>query len=307
MKKQTEAVYPSKYSKFRLKNITHNTSADDFVFVRSIIKNSLDPIVPLMAGITRADPNYFVNLQTRGFDKRRLVVLEYVIAGSGHITYNGITKKVSAGDFYLLNSEFNGSYHSDPQDPFVKKWVNLNGQLVPSLLKAHGIKNQVLILHFDAERYLDDILDILSSYDEGNPQEYDRKLSHVLIDLFVDIRSFQEMQKKELRSASISEMVKYIDNNLLQNEITVDSLSNEFYVSRRTVHRMFVKEFNMPPLKYITAKKMELAQKMLAEDLSVEEVSKQLYFSNPEYFRKVFVSVCGMSPQKYKKQMQKKS
>lgn len=307
MKKQPEAVYPSKYSKFRLKNITHNTSADDFVFVRSIIRNSLDPLVPLMAGITRADPNYFVNLQTRGFDKRRLVVLEYVISGSGHITYNGITKKVSAGDFYLLNSEFHGSYHSDPQDPFVKKWVNLNGQLVPSLLKSHGIKDQVLILHFDAERYLDDILDILSSYDEEDSLEYDRRLSHVLIDLFVDIRNFQETQKKELRSASISEMVKYIDNNLLQCEITVDLLSNEFYVSRRTVHRMFVKEFNMPPLKYITAKKIELAQKMLAENLSVEEVSKQLYFSNAEYFRKVFVSNCGMSPQKYKKQMQKKS
>lgn len=307
MKKTPEAVYPSKYSKFHLKNKTHNTAADDFVFVRSVIRNSLDPIMPLMAGITRADPDYFVNLQARGFDKRRLVVLEYVISGSGHITYNGITKKVSAGDFYLLNSEFNGSYHSDPNDPFVKKWVNLNGQLAPALLKAHGIRNQVLILHFDAEKYLDDILDILSSYNEDNPQEYDRRLSHVLIDLFVDIRSFQEMQKKELRSASISEMVRYIENNLLQTEITVDSLSNEFYVSRRTVHRMFVKEFNMPPLKYITAKKIELAQKMLAEDLSVEEVSKQLYFSNTEYFRKVFVSVSGISPQKYKKQMQKKS
>ena len=307
MEKQSEAVYPSKYSKFRHKSKNINSYADDFIFVRSNIRNSLEPLVPLMAGITRADPNYFINHQSKGFLERRLVVLEYVISGSGHISYNGITKKVGAGDFYLLNSEFSGSYHSDPKDPFVKKWVNLNGQLVPSLLKAYGIKNQVLILHFDAERYLDDIFDILSSYDEGNPQEYDRKLSHVLIDLFVDIRNFQEMQKKELRSASISEIVKYIDNNLLQSEITVDSLSNEFYVSRRTVHRMFVKEFNMPPLKYITAKKMELAQKMLAEDLSVEEVSKQLYFSNPEYFRKVFVSVCGMSPQKYKKQMQKKS
>lgn len=307
MKKQTESVYPSKYGKFHLKNKTHNTSADDFVFVRSVDRNSLAPIVPLMAGITRADPNYFVILQSRGFDKRRLVVLEYVVSGSGHITYNGITKKVSAGDFYLLNSEFSGSYHSDSNDPFVKKWVNLNGQLVPSLLKAHGIRNQVLILHFDAERYLDTILDILSSYDEDNPQEYDRRLSHVLIDLFVDIRSFMEMQKKELRSASITEIVKYIENNLLQTEITVDSLSNEFYVSRRTIHRMFVKEFNMPPLKYITAKKIELAQKMLAEDISVEEVSKQLYFSSAEYFRKVFVSVCGISPQKYKKQMQKKS
>ena len=102
-------------------------------------------------------------------------------------------------------------------------------------------------------------------------------------------------------------MVRYIDNNLLQNEISVDTLSHEFYVNRRTVHRMFVKEFNMPPLKYITSKKIELAQKMLAENLSVEEVSKQLFFSSAEYFRKVFVSVCGMSPQQYKKQMQKKS
>ena len=58
---------------------------------------------------------------------------------------------------------------------------------------------------------------------------------------------------------------------------------------------------------YITGKKIELAQKMLAENLSVEEVSKQLYFSNAEYFRKVFVSTCGISPQKYKNQMQNKS
>ena len=307
MKKQYESVNTSKYTSFRLKNKTHNTSADDFVFVRSVNRNSLDPIVPLMAGITRADSNYFVNLHARGFDKRRLVVLEYVTQGIGHITYNGITKKVCEGDFYLLNSEFNGSYHSDPKKPFVKKWVNLNGQLVPALLKAYGIKNQVLILHFDAERYLDDILNILSTYNEKSPEEDDRKLAHVLMDLFVDIKSFSDNAKKELRSASISEMVKYIDNNLLQSEISVDTLSHEFYVSRRTVHRMFVKEYNMPPLKYITAKKIELAQKMLAEDLSVEEVSKQLYFSSAEYFRKVFVSVCGMSPQQYKKQMQKKS
>ena len=307
MKSSSELLHQPEYNRFRLKNAVQNTSADDFVFVRSIIRNSLDPVVPLMAGITRADPNYFINLQSRGFDKRWFVVLEYVVSGSGYINYNGITKKVSAGDFYLLNSEFNGSYHSDSKDPFVKKWVNLNGQLTPSLLKAHGIRNQVLIMHFDAEKYLDRIFEIVSKYNEQDPYEDDRKLSHVLIDLFVDIRIHQEAQKKVLGSANIQDIVKYIDNNLLQSEITVESLSNTFYVSRRTVHRMFLKEFGMPPLKYITAKKIELAQKMLAENLSVEEVSKILYFSNAEYFRKVFVSVCGISPQKYKKQMQNKS
>ena len=304
MKKQIDA---SKYSKFHLKNTTHNTAADDFVFVRSIIRNSLDPIVPLMAGTTRADSNYFVNLQAKGFDKRWFVVLEYVVSGSGYITYNGIMKKVSAGDFYILNSEFNGSYHSDSKDPFVKKWVNLNGQLTPALLKAYGIKNQVFILHFDAERHLDSILEILSNYNEETPDDDDRKLARVLVELFADIRMHREAQKKELRSASISDMIHYIDNNLLQNDVTVDSLSNAFYVSKRTVHRMFVKEFDMPPHKYITAKKIELAQKMLSENLSVEDVSSLLFFSSAEYFRKVFVSISGTSPQKYKKQMLNKS
>lgn len=302
-----KTLYPSKYNKFHLKNMTHNTSADDFVFVRSIIRNSLDPVVPLMAGITRADPNYFIDLRNMGFDKRRLIVMEYVVSGTGHITYNGITKKVSKGDFYLLNSEFNGSYRSDSRDPYVKKWVNFNGQLVPALLKAFGVKNQVLILHMDVEEYFDRLLEILSRYNEASPWEDDLEISHVLLDMFEHIRRCLEAQKKDVRSANIAEIVKYIDNNLLQGDISVESLSENFYVSRRTVHRMFMKEFGIPPLKYITGKKIEMAQKMLAEDLPVEEVSRLLLFSNTEYFRKVFVSVSGMSPQKYKKQIQNKT
>ena len=304
---QEKTLYPSKYNKFHLKNMTHNTAADDFVFVRSIIRNSLDPVVPLMAGITRADPNYFIDLRNKGFDKRRLIVMEYVVSGTGHITYNGISKKVSKGDFYLLNSEFNGSYRSDSRDPYVKKWVNFNGQLLPALLKAFGVKNQVLILHLDVEEYFDRLLEILSRYNEFDPREDDLEISHVLLDMFDHVRQCLEAQKKDVRSANIAEMVKFIDTNLLQGDISVESLSESFYISRRTVHRMFMKEFGIPPLKYITGKKIEVAQKMLAEDLPVEDVARLLFFSNAEYFRKVFVSVSGMSPQKYKKQIQNKT
>lgn len=307
MAESEKSYYPSEYNKFRLKNRNHNTVADDFVFVRSTVRNSLDPIVPLMAGITRADPNYFVDLRDKGFYEKQLIVIEYVVSGVGHITYNGITKKVSAGDFYLINSEFNGSYRSDTKNPYVKKWVNLNGKFVPAMLKAFGIKNQVLILHMDAEKFFNELFDILSRYNEASPCDDDLKIMHVLVNMFDEIRRVQEAQKKEIRSANISEIVKYIDNNLLQWDITVGSVSDAFYVSRRTVHRMFVKEFGIPPQKYITGKKIEMAQKMLVEDISVEEVARLLFFSSAEYFRKVFVSVLGVSPQKYKKQMQKKT
>jgi AraC-like DNA-binding protein len=307
MAESEKNIYPSKYNKYHLKNRNHNTYADDFIFVRSIVRNSLDPLVPLMAGITRADPNYFVDLRNKGFYEKRLIVMEYVVSGVGHITYNGITKKVSAGDFYLINSEFNGSYRSDPKSPYVKKWVNLNGQLVPAILKAFGIKNQVLILHVDVDKYFEKLFEILSRYDELSHFDDDLEIMHVLLDMFDEIRRVQEEQKKEVRSANIGDIVKYIDNNLLQGDLSIENLSDAFYISRRTMHRMFIKEFGIPPLKYITGKKIEMAQKMLVEDISVEEVARLLYFSNAEYFRKVFVSVSGMSPQKYKKQMQKKS
>ena len=295
------------YKEFHKQSPHMNTMADHFVFVRSVIRNSLDAVVPLMAGITKADRNYFINLEKKGFDKRNFVVIEYVVSGSGYINCNGIQRKVTAGDFYMLGSEFSGSYSADPKDPYVKKWVNLNGQLMPALLRAYGIKNQVFILHFDAEKHLDGILDILSRYDEENYDAADRSISHILIELFADIRKQQEMQIKELRGASMADVERYVESNLLQSDITVESLSNMFYISRRTLHRMFIKEIGVPPLKYITAKKIELAQKMLAENMSVEAVSRKLHFSGVEYFRKVFVSVTGCSPQKYKMTMQKKS
>ena len=301
----TTSKTKSQYNIYRYKTRKINTYADDFVFVRKHPLSADLPIVPLMAGITKASPDYYINLRHSGFREKNLVVIEFVVSGSGYIEHNGLTTKVSAGDFYILSPEFDGSYYPDPQDPFVKKWVNINGQLTPRLLKAYGIRDTVFKMHFDGEKYMDEMHDVLADYNENDSTVAGRKLSHILLELFMEIRHRLDLQRKDA-PIEIKDIRKYIRDNISHRELTVESICNTFYIGRRTLDRLFNREMGITPIKYITNCKIEFAQQMLAEGLSIEEVSDACGFSSPTYFRKVFTSVCEESPQKYKQRMKNK-
>ena len=296
------------YAQYRNKNRRQNSMGDEFVFVRKIDGISTAPIVPLMAGITNADPEYFTDMVMNGFCERYLTVVEYVVSGSGYITCDGSVKKVSAGDVYVLHPTFTGKYESDKDDPFVKKWCNIGGRILPALMKAYGIGEQANIFKNCpwAEKYMDELHSILSEYDENDSEEDKLRITHIFVDFFSKLAKSKEEKNPTKKESTIELMAKYIEGNIAGTKITVKSLSEMFYVNKRTLTRMFEKHYGMSPIKYITTKKIECAKNLLREGYSVEEVSHMLSFSSAEYFRKVFVSVCGISPQKYKTKMKKK-
>ena len=296
------------YHEFRHKNKHQNSLCDEFVFVRKTSRISTKPIVPLMAGETNADPNYFTDLRINGFTERYLTVVEYVVSGSGYITCNGITRRVSRGDVYILHPTFNGNYGADKTDPFVKKWCNIGGRVLPALMKAYDMNEQVNIFRNCpwAEKYFDELHAILSDYDENDSAVADLKLTHVLVDLLEALSRKSSEKAAAERQIDVESIAAYIDGNIAVSKITVEALSRMFYVNKRTLSRMFEKTYGMSPIKFITVKKIECAKKLLADGYGVEEVSQILFFSSAEYFRKVFVSVCGVSPQRYKKTTIKK-
>ena len=281
--------------------------SDEFVYVRTNGRRaSILPLVPLMAGKTNADPNYFVDLKINGFTERYLTVVEYVVSGSGYISYNGITRKISKGDVYILHPTFTGIYGADKKEPYVKKWCNIGGRVLPALLKAYEMDEQVNIFRDCpwAEQYIDRIHNILAEYDENDSEGDDLKITQILLEL---TDKLYRTQRKELgKVIDIETIVRYINGHIAAEKITVESLSEMFYVNKRTLTRMFEKQYGMSPIKFITVNKIECAKKLLVEGYSVEEVSQTLHFSSAEYFRKVFVSIEGMSPQKYKNHLKKK-
>jgi len=281
---------------------THHTLSDDFIYNDWQAQPKETFLFPSMAGITKPDPLYKVDRRTPTRGTKRLYVMEYVTSGQGYISYNGILKKVTAGDFYLLTPGFNGFYYSDPKNPFTKKWVNIAGDAMNALAKLYEINIQVFVLHHDMETYFDQIFEVLSNYNKEHPEDNRLKLFHILVNLFDSIARHKEENKDSITYiATINDITKYIEENLMLQRIDIPHLASKFFVCERTVHRMFKKEYNMSPNQYITSRKIGLAQKLLLEDYPVEKVSAMLKFNDPEYFRKVFIKICGVSPQKYKK------
>ena len=103
------------------------------------------------------------------------------------------------------------------------------------------------------------------------------------------------MDKRVLKS------LKYIYQNL-NNPITVENLSDLCFLSNDHFIRLFKKEMNITPIKFINQKKIEQAQlSFLINDSLIKDVAFSLGYDNISYFNKIFKSFTGETPLEYKK------
>lgn len=115
---------------------------------------------------------------------------------------------------------------------------------------------------------------------------------------------FYKHGKNEPESTEISyhrqvdDILSYINQNI-QNPLTIDDLSNHFYLSASYLCRIFKSSTGMTINKYITAKRITLSKALLTEGCSVSEACERCGFNDYSNFLKAFTKAVGISPKKY--------
>ena len=279
---------------------------DDIYFTDVNLQKVGQVIHPVMAGITHPDPRYFCKRGEKDPYAPHLYVLEYVVAGKGTIEVEGKKYHVRAGDFYMLNRCTIPYYYSDQNDPMEKKWVNIAGRFLNALCYTYAINEPVLVVHMDAELHLDRIHEILSSYDFQNSDADNYELMEVLLSLFDMIHISRRSSPEKPERAVFDQILEYITSNITFDRLSPPMISSYFYISYRTLNRMFIKNLGIPPGKYIAAQKIEYAkQLLLTTGNTIERIAEILNFSSPQHFRTVFISYCGISPTKWRRENRK--
>ncbi|SFK99130.1 AraC-type DNA-binding protein [Paenibacillus sp. 1_12] len=112
------------------------------------------------------------------------------------------------------------------------------------------------------------------------------------------------------RSDSVSTMpellislLDYIDMNL-DKDLTLDSLSKKFYVDRFYMGRIFKKNIGSNIHEYILFKRISKAKEILTEGYNVTDTCERCGFNDYSNFLKMFKRTVGISPGKYKGNMQ---
>ncbi len=126
--------------------------------------------------------------------------------------------------------------------------------------------------------------------------------SHTLLNmiLLIIVRQIQVPVKEE-KKGRMGEVINYIHTHY-QEDITLDSLAQRFYVSPYYLCREFKKYTNSTIIQYLNVTRIMNAQRKFMEtDGNITEISKATGFSNITHFNRVFKSVTGMTPSGYRK------
>ncbi len=125
-----------------------------------------------------------------------------------------------------------------------------------------------------------------------------RELLYSIYKLLLD-----SITKEKNRHLSVIEpAIRMIAEQSEKSCLSVESLADICGISSVHLRRLFVKQFGISPIKYISHQKTERAKELLKYDLlSITDISEMLGFSGIDYFCRTFKKETGFTPGEYRK------
>ncbi|MDR2680704.1 MAG: AraC family transcriptional regulator [Tannerella sp.] len=110
--------------------------------------------------------------------------------------------------------------------------------------------------------------------------------------------------KNEHIEKRILKTLHYIHKHI-EETFDMEHLAEMCFLTKDHFIRLFKREMNSTPGKYINRKKIETAQlKILINGMTVKDTAYSLGFDNISYFNRLFKKITGESPGDYKKKIQ---
>ncbi|GGG55110.1 response regulator transcription factor [Paenibacillus radicis (ex Gao et al. 2016)] len=100
----------------------------------------------------------------------------------------------------------------------------------------------------------------------------------------------------------MKEIAKYMEQNY-HLEVTLQDISERFYLSREYISRRFKQEMGENVFDYLARIRVEKARLLLQnQHLKIAQIAEMVGYDDEKYFSKVFKKVMSVSPNQYRKQ-----
>ncbi len=98
----------------------------------------------------------------------------------------------------------------------------------------------------------------------------------------------------------LNKIFMFIENNI-NNPISLQDLSDTIHIHPTYLSDFFFKMTGMRPIQYVNRKKIDMAKALIfVNKKTIDEISSQLGFTTIQYFSRVFKSITGKSPKKFR-------
>lgn len=97
---------------------------------------------------------------------------------------------------------------------------------------------------------------------------------------------------------TIEGVLNYINSNL-ENDLSIDTIASEFFISKYYLMRKFKNQIGSSIHNYVVQKRLMLARSLISDGLSMSSVCSRCGFNDYSSFVRAFKKVYGVSPSNY--------
>lgn len=248
------------------------------------------------AGYSQTEPGHIWGPGIRSY-----YLLHYVISGKGWYEVGKEKYQLSEGDLFLGFPGEIIKYGADLEDPWKYCWTGFTGQDIPYLIKLAGFTRKKHVLHIPCDDIAAVMIDLYQNYGT-RPSSYMYMISKLALLFSVIIEKSQNTSRRFRGSSSLDKALDFMESEC-QHPLTVSEIASCAGISDSHLYRLFMKEYSVPPLKYLTQFRIRRACNMLIENTSVpvSVIAYSVGFNDPLYFSRTFHKIMGMSPTEYRK------
>ena len=143
-------------------------------------------------------------------------------------------------------------------------------------------------------------MEMLQKLHQQNPQDLLQALS-VLYGIFSQVYPYLKMRKKKKHPEALEPALAHIDANFTLNE-PISKYARICHMSESHFYHLFQQHMKATPIEYRNTLRIRQAAKMLLEtNQSIEQISSMMGFESSIYFRRVFKTMYGSTPSRFRK------
>jgi len=236
----------------------------------------------------------------------------YTISGQKDWIASGKTFKAGAGDgLFVKKGVYTTRQYFDVDhcililfisNDFIRSFM-MENHSVSGRTNELGMDDPIIPLHINdiLESLFHSIFGYLKMVPEIPRELLELKFRELLYNIVLD------PQNKTLTSYFCS--LRYLSRSSLQNvmlhnyqyDLSLEELARLSGRSLSTFKRDFKTIYNMPPAKWLTEKRLELAKNLLLNSgMNVNEVAFESGFKNPAHFNKIFKDKYSLPPHQFR-------
>lgn len=228
-------------------------------------------------------------------------VLHLCMSGEGFLRLkNDKQQQIKSGDIFIIPAKTAHTYYPSASDPWIYRWVAIQGILAKELLTNCGLSVENYVLTGVGNQHIAFIL--TNIYKALSNHRILKAMSYLfrLFDLLTQKNDAMYKERLTPGETYFRQLITFIHQHY-KTEFTIYELAQELHIDRTYVFKLFKRFVQISPQMYILHYRLEKATQLLRRStLTITDISFVVGFRSTSYFSKQFTKRYNMTPRTYR-------